>query len=264
MTFGERLTALRKESGYSTRKSFAEKLNIPETTLRNYETNDREAGHTFLKQMSVLFNVSCDYLLGLTDEREKYSSYPLKASEYDHIQKYRFISKHSPDGAAVVDTILDKEYSIAERLTGQTGQIQNTDTEASEEFIPTRIMSYYQKLASAGKGEYLFDGVPTDLIEVIATETAAEADFVIGVNGHSMEPTYYNGEKVFVKKMSEISTGEIGIFIKGDQCYIKELGTDRLISHNADKKAYPDIPAGEDIALVGKVLGKVEAQAVLS
>ena len=45
MTFGERLTALRKESGYSTRKSFAEKLNIPETTLRNYETN-RSEEHT--------------------------------------------------------------------------------------------------------------------------------------------------------------------------------------------------------------------------
>ena len=66
MTFGERLTQLRKENGYATRKSFAEKLNIPETTLRNYENDDREAGHTFLKQMSDFFDVSCDYLLGLT------------------------------------------------------------------------------------------------------------------------------------------------------------------------------------------------------
>ena len=57
MTFGERLTQLRKENGYATRKSFAEKLNIPETTLRNYENDDREAGHTFLKQMSDFFDV---------------------------------------------------------------------------------------------------------------------------------------------------------------------------------------------------------------
>ena len=49
--------------------------------------------------------------------------------------------------------------------------------------------------------------------------------------------------------------GNIGIFIKGNDCFIKELGVDRLISHNKD---YPDIPASEDIRLVGKVLGRVD------
>ena len=49
MTFGERLTQLRKENGYSTRNEFAEKLGIPNTTLRNYEIGVREPGHTFFK-----------------------------------------------------------------------------------------------------------------------------------------------------------------------------------------------------------------------
>lgn len=66
MTFGERLTELRKEHGYSTRNEFADKLGIPSTTLRNYETDVREPGHTFLKQISEFFNVSVDYLLCLT------------------------------------------------------------------------------------------------------------------------------------------------------------------------------------------------------
>lgn len=257
MSFGERLTQLRIEKGYSTRKSLAEKLGIPETTLRNYETDAREPGHTFLKQISDFFNVSCDYLLCLTDEREKMKSHNLKSSEYSMVEKYRFISTHSPDGASVVDTVLDREYSIAKKLKGKKEQIQKADIGTEEKFVPKRIISYYQKLASAGKGEYLFDGIPTDLIEVADTEIAKEADFVIGVNGHSMEPTYCDGEKVFVKKMPDIATGEIGIFLKGNECYIKELGTDRLISHNADKNTYPDIPASESIILVGKVLGKV-------
>lgn len=123
MTFGERITQLRKENGYSTRKSFAEKLNIPETTLRNYETNEREAGHTFLKQMSDFFDVSCDYLLCLTDEREKTKSYDLKSSEYSMVEKYRFISTHSSDGATVVDTVLDREYAIAGKLKEQSEKI---------------------------------------------------------------------------------------------------------------------------------------------
>lgn len=70
-----------------------------------------------------------------------------------------------------------------------------------------------------------------------------------------MEPTYHDGDKVFVKKLDEMPNGNIGIFIKGNDCFIKELGVDRLISHNKD---YPDIPASEDIRLVGKVLGRVD------
>lgn len=127
MTFGERLTQLRKENGYSTRKSFAEKLNIPETTLRNYETNEREAGHTFLKQMSDFFDVSCDYLLGLTDEKDKYSSYQLKSSEYSMVEKYRFISTQSPDGESVINTVLDREYAIATQLKEQSKYIKKLE-----------------------------------------------------------------------------------------------------------------------------------------
>ena len=81
MTFGERLTQLRKENGYATRNEFADKLGIPGTTLRNYETNAREPGHTFLKQISEFFNVSVDYLLCLTDEKEVLNTFRLRLSE---------------------------------------------------------------------------------------------------------------------------------------------------------------------------------------
>ena len=66
MTIGERLSKLRKEKGLS-RVAFAEKIGIPQTTLRNYESDIREPGHNFLIQMAKEFNVSTDYLLGLTD-----------------------------------------------------------------------------------------------------------------------------------------------------------------------------------------------------
>ena len=47
MTIGERLSKLRKEKGLS-RVAFAEKIGIPQTTLRNYESDIREPGHNFL------------------------------------------------------------------------------------------------------------------------------------------------------------------------------------------------------------------------
>ena len=108
MTFGERITQLRKEAGYSTRNEFADKLGIPNTTLRNYETDVREPGHTFLKQISEFFNVSVDYLLCLTDEKEVLNSFRLRASEQKMVEKYRNLDTHGKD---MVDTVLDKEWT---------------------------------------------------------------------------------------------------------------------------------------------------------
>lgn len=65
---GNRIAELRKEKGFS-RVQFAQQIGIPFTTLRNYETGVREPGHSFIVQMAKEFNVSTDYLLGLTDNR---------------------------------------------------------------------------------------------------------------------------------------------------------------------------------------------------
>lgn len=246
MTFGERLTELRIENGYNKRNEFAEKLGIPSTTLRNYETDVREPGHTFLKQISELFNVSVDYLLCLTDEKEVLNSFRLKTSEYEHIKRYRALDNI---GRQHIDTMLTWE---TERVFHQTIRIEN---EVREDEVPVYILNYYQRLASAGSGEYLFDNIPTDTIEVPITPISEQADFVIGVNGRSMEPTYYDGDKVYVKITNEIPIGNIGVFTRGNECFIKELGVNCLKSHN---KEYKDIPANDDIRLVGEVLGKLE------
>lgn len=250
MTFGKRLTQLREENGYNTRKKFAEKLSIPETTLRNYETDAREPGHTFLKQMSDFFNVSADYLLGLTEEKEKYSSYQLKSSEIDHIKKYRALDPH---GKEMVDFTLLKEW---ERSTAV--QEPEAETPSTAKIIPMRFLSYYQRMASAGRGEYLFPDIPTEIISVPDTPLSRKADFVIGVNGQSMEDTFFDGDKVLVEKAHDVPIGKIGIFIRGDECFIKEAGAGRLISHNKDKQRYPDIiPDERGIDAIGIVLGKV-------
>ena len=246
MTFGERLTQLRKENGYATRNEFADKLGIPSTTLRNYETNAREPGHTFLKQISEFFNVSVDYLLCLTDEKEVLNTFRLRLSEQEIIKNYRSLDSF---GQETVNMILDRELK----------RIEMTDSPATNKsdgkvVYPTRFMAYYQKLASAGTGEYIFDDIPIDTIEVPLDEISEKADFVIGVNGKSMEPTFYDGDKVFVERCQIIETGKIGVFMVNNECVIKEAGETGLISHN---KNYKTIPGNESIQCIGKVLGKV-------
>lgn len=252
MSFGERLTQLRIENGYSTRKSFAEKLDMPETTLRNYETDAREPGHTFLKQISDFFNVSCDYLLCLTDEREKMKSHNLKSSEYGMVEKYRFITEYSPEGTSVVDTVLDREYSIATRLKTQKENVLIQEKIATA--LKIRLINYYYRLASAGTGQIIFDMPPTKRIEIPDIPEYKKADYAIGVNGSSMEPIYHDGDTLLIEMTEEIERGEIGIFMVDSESYVKKLGDGELISLNPE---YDNIKLTEDSKCMGKVIAKL-------
>lgn len=238
MTFGERLTQLRKEHGYSTRNEFADKLGIPSTTLRNYETDVREPGHTFLKQISEFFNVSVDYLLCLTDDKEVLKSFRLRESEQTMVEKYRNLDNYGKD---LVDLVLEKEHD-------------RCIASISERPAALRIYTYMQKIAAAGNGFY-FDDIPTETIEA---PYMPGADFIIGVSGDSMEPTYSDGDLVYVEKRQIIHSGEIGIFMIHNECYIKEVTDEGLKSHNPK---YELIPGDESIQCIGKVLGKVDMSA---
>lgn len=73
MSFGESLVTIRSAKGIS-RKDFAEQLQIPYTTLRNYETDQREPGHKLLIRMATLLDVSVDELIGYQPQNKTASS----------------------------------------------------------------------------------------------------------------------------------------------------------------------------------------------
>ncbi|WP_286315402.1 helix-turn-helix domain-containing protein [Romboutsia ilealis] len=68
MTFFIRLRNERELLGLK-QKEFAEKLNIPPNTYNGYETGKRTPSLDVLKQIAEALNVSTDYLLGKTDNR---------------------------------------------------------------------------------------------------------------------------------------------------------------------------------------------------
>ena len=63
---GQRLKELREEIGL-TQKQVAEKLHLNSVTYLHYEKSQREPPLLTLVNMAILFNVTVDYLLGLTD-----------------------------------------------------------------------------------------------------------------------------------------------------------------------------------------------------
>lgn len=63
---GQRLKELR-EGNELTQKQLAEKLNINSVTYLHYEKGQREPPLSLLADMAKFYDVSVDYLLGLTD-----------------------------------------------------------------------------------------------------------------------------------------------------------------------------------------------------
>lgn len=115
-------------------------------------------------------------------------------------------------------------------------------------------LDYFDLPASAGFGLPLEGDIKT-ILEVPPTKATRNADFAVRVSGDSMEPTFYDGDIVLVKR-TEIEVGDIGIFVINGESYIKERGNGVLFSHN---KKYKEIRInGNDSQFsVGKVIGKL-------
>ena len=66
-TIGTKIKNLRIEKKL-TQKELAEKLNIGQSSICEWEKNNYEPTASAIKQLAIFFNISADYLLGLEDE----------------------------------------------------------------------------------------------------------------------------------------------------------------------------------------------------
>ena len=65
MTYYPRLRDLREDADL-TQESLAKQLNMHRTTYANYELGKREPPFSLIIRLAVLYNVSIDYIAGLT------------------------------------------------------------------------------------------------------------------------------------------------------------------------------------------------------
>lgn len=243
MSFGDSLTKIRIEKGFS-RKDLAEQLEIPYTTLRNYETDQREPGHKLLIKIANLLSVSVDELVGYQAKKENaplYTSEALKlASDYD---------SHMDDrGRETVRAIADFE------IARKKAQEQREQMEVGEMPEPDNVFyitNWFPLMPmSAGTGQTAGSDEPEEL--ELKKRPPRGTSYIAPVSGDSMEPTYQDGDKLFIRSCKNIEVGQVGVFLMDGQQWVKELGNGVLISHN-DK--YAPIPMRDDIECQGLVLG---------
>ncbi|WP_373118135.1 XRE family transcriptional regulator [Holdemania massiliensis] len=237
MAFNDRLKEARNNVGL-TQEQLAKKLGLAKSTITGYEKGTSEPNMITVKHLMDILKVDANYLW--QDEMTGSTSLIVSSDEWNHIKKLRALDAY---GKKVVNSVLDIEY---ERC--------NYETEIADEPMAYIPRVYYSQGASAGYGEYLIDGMDASEIMLPDTPKNRKSDYVINVDGDSMEPTFSDGDKLLVQHTDCVNVGEIGIFIIDGQSYVKEFGEDRLISHN---KKYPDIIPSEysDFRCVGKVIG---------
>lgn len=69
-TVGERIARLREQRGMS-QPQLAKELNVATSTIGMWETGKRGLKDESLRILADFFNVSTDYLLGRTDDKDK-------------------------------------------------------------------------------------------------------------------------------------------------------------------------------------------------
>lgn len=233
MTLGEKIKK-RRELLNMSQADLALKIGVTQGAVGNYESGVSNPKMELLPKLFSALKTDANYLF---DEPKKSDDFTYHDTQI--IDKYR---KLDAFGKEVVDSVLDLEYKRCV---------------ATKEIAKAKTITISRSLltASAGAGEYLSEG-NYEPREFPDTPQARQADVVIPVSGRSMEPMFHDGDELYVRKQPSVEIGEIGIFIKNGEGFVKEAGEGRLISLNPE---FDDIYTnGEPIVCFGKVLGKVE------
>jgi transcriptional regulator with XRE-family HTH domain len=110
---GKKIRELREENNI-TQQDLAKYLKVAKSTLSQYETGSRIPNDDIKKAIALKFNVSIDYLLGLTNipntvddyiQKSNTNSYHINDDEQTLIKKYRQLKAEDKQ---IIDTMLER------------------------------------------------------------------------------------------------------------------------------------------------------------
>ncbi len=229
-----------------TQKEVAEKIGRKQQIIGHWETGYAQPDANTLFLLCDIYGTTVDEAFGFLKNKN------ISASEYDYIKKYRSLD---PQGKKHIDYELNREVARVKELTELKKNLPNVNIEIAEEHALTRSISYRQRLASAGTGQVVFEDMPIDRIKIPDIPKYRRVSYAIGVNGHSMEPLYNDGDILLIEPTCQIDVGEIGIFIVDGEAYVKKLGNGELISLN---KGHANIALTEYSNCMGRVVDKLQ------
>ncbi|WP_242384546.1 helix-turn-helix domain-containing protein [Enterococcus faecalis] len=241
---GTQISLLRKKFGL-TQEDLANKLGFSKQTVSNWETGLKTPRMGAIQKIADLFNVSKSFIIEGIDE-----------SKNSSIEKI-YNQLESPRQQKVYDFAENQLKEQKQEIKRENNPITSLEQfrKKKEEGIIYGTTKWYGAV-SAGTGEFLTDETCEE-IELPIEQIPDEADFCLSVNGDSMEPIFNDNDYVFVKRQSEIFSGNIGVVIVNGESFLKRIWFEnnniRLESFN---KKYKDIiiTENDEFRIVGKVV----------
>ena len=237
--FSSNLKYLRKKNGME-QVELASKLGRKSgSTISEWEKGSYTPKIKVLAQIANIFHVDLDDLMNKD----------LTCDSVVHPTQPSLLTQITDTAAKLHEPRQKKVLTFAQdQLDEQEGRVEE-------------VLSYYDftcyGAVSAGTGEWLEEEQKEKVSLPSSIVPHHPFDFVLRVNGDSMEPLFKNHEYVFVKKVDEVRNGQIGVFLVDGEAYLKKVYVEkdhlRLVSLN---KAYDDLVFDDknEIKVVGVVV----------
>lgn len=216
--------------------TLARETNISKSTIYGIiKRNNKKVDLSILETIAAHLGVSIDYFF----DSEGEASPTLSERELQMIGQFRTLDRR---GQQAIEALMKVELQHAKK---------SPSPPQSRLMLPVYVFP-------AAAGDPLFADNDFDHVDFPANQVPKGADFGIRIRGDSMEPTVADGVVVFVKRVEELNTGDIGVFMIDDEAACKRFSMDNgsvsLLSDNPD---YGTIQVSDyqRFAIVGKVLG---------
>lgn len=247
---GGRIRKLR-ESRNMTQTELSEILGMKTyTTVSKWEKNENFPKGKDLKKLAEIFNVTSDYLLGLSDTKlgkiTTQNEHPEILTIYNQLEE----PKQEKVLSYAKDQLEEQENS---NIISIFNKSQNDDY----------ITDYVEGLVAAGHGTFQEDNLHME-VRLRAEDVPEDYDTIAKVAGDSMEPMIEDNDLLFIRGTNQVDINDIGIFQINGKNFVKKLKRDYnggwyLQSLN---NSYEEIHLTEndDIRTIGEVVSVYRGQ----
>lgn len=236
--FGAVIQKYRKREGLS-QPELAKFMGTSRNTITNWETDKNQPSLDDTKSLCELLAIPLYEFFGISNHSMPSTHEQAMLSQYRKLSR---VSKNTID--AMTRTMLQQEIDA-----------RNEVLRDSYFILPIQSTA-----AAAGAGNAFNDLKPQPFF-VKKNRFNTEANTLIRVSGHSMEPVYHDGDIVYVKYTQDVENNNIVICATADGAVIKRIYNNKLYSLNPQ---YPYGEKSEDdhVRIIGKVLGTVSADEI--
>lgn len=242
---GDRIRKLR-ESRNMTQTELSEILGMKTyTTVSKWEKNENFPKGKDLKKLAEIFNVTSDYLLGLSDT--KLGKITTQNEPPEILTIYNQLEE--PKQEKVLDYAKEQ---LEEQNNSKIVSIFDKSQDGED-----YITDYVEGLVAAGHGTFQEDNLHME-VRLRAEDVPEDYDTIAKVAGDSMEPMIEDNDLLFIKVTSQVDINDIGIFQINGKNFVKKLKRDYnggwyLQSLN---NSYEEIQLTEndDIRTIGEVV----------